>query len=173
MPTTRSRPPRTRPAATPELARLIEMLDRAWEGPSWHGPSVGEALKGVTAAAAAARPIAASHSIGELVLHMAVWKKAVRIRLGGRAWSPAEAENFPTFGARGWSRARAALRREHAALRAAFLRLDSARLAEPAVPGGSAVYLQAHGVIHHDLWHAGQILVLRRALERRRARRAR
>jgi uncharacterized damage-inducible protein DinB len=159
------RSPAAPPAANAELTRLLDLLDRAWEGPSWHGASVREALDGVTAAAAAARPIAAAHTIGELVLHMAAWKRAVARRLGGTPYSPSDAENFPAFRAGDWTRARAALRREHAALRAAVKRVTPERLPAPAAPGSSLVYLQAHGIIHHDLWHAGQILVLRRAIE--------
>lgn len=179
MPTRRSSPPRRksgtaagkgpRPAVRgpeTEIARLVDLLDRSWSGPAWHGPSVLESLAGVTAVEAERRPIAASHSIGELVLHMATWKRAVAMRLSGRPYSPSEAENFPPFSARSWRAAQAALRREHARLRRAFVKLRPARLAQPAVPGGSPVYLQAHGAVQHDLWHAGQILVLRRALER-------
>lgn len=150
-----------------ELERLVDLVDRAWAGHAWHGPGVLEALEGVTAADAAARPVAKSHTIGELVLHMARWKRAVATRLGGRPDSPSDAENFPAFRSRDWRRALAELRRAHAAVRAAITRLPEARLEEPAVPGGTACFLQAHGIVHHDLWHAGQILTLRRALESR------
>ncbi len=173
MPTPKSPPRRPRRPAAPgrtERARLLDLFDRAWEGPSWHGPSVREALEGVSAADAAARPPGCPHSIGELVLHMAAWKRAVARRLRGRAWSPSDAENFPAFRARDWVRARATLAREHLALRAAVRGLRPAGLARPATAGGSVKYLQAHGVIHHDLWHAGQVMVLRRILERRRGR---
>ena len=152
------------PART-ELARMVELLDRAWNGPAWHGPAVLEALEGVTAAQAAARPIAHAHSIGELVLHMATWKRAVASRLRGVAYAPDAAENFPEFREADWERAREKLATEHRALRAAVAGLTSARLTRPAVKGGSYSYLQAHGMVHHDLWHAGQIMVLRRALE--------
>ena len=126
-----------------------------------------EALEGITAADAAARPVARAHTIGELVLHMARWKRAVASRLGGRPDVPSDAENFPDFRARDWKKAVTELRRAHAALRAAIARLGPERLEEPAVPGGTACFLQAHGIVHHDLWHAGQILVLKRALASR------
>lgn len=53
-----------------DLQRLEEQLERALEGEAWHGPSVLEILEGVTAAQAAAHPIAGAHSIWELVLHL-------------------------------------------------------------------------------------------------------
>jgi uncharacterized damage-inducible protein DinB len=144
---------------------MLELLDRAWKGPSWHGPSVREALEGVTAAQAAARPIPQAHTIGELVFHMATWKRAVAKRLRGMPYAPDAAENFPPFSEADWERALEALATEHRALRAAVARLTPARWTQPAVKGGSHSYLQAHGMVHHDLWHAGQIMVLRRALE--------
>jgi uncharacterized damage-inducible protein DinB len=163
--------PKRRPSAPAEaggeLTRLLDLLDRAWRGSAWHGPSVEEALKGVSPSHAAARPIPEAHTIGELVLHMATWKRAVRMRLDGQPYSPSDEENFPPFSAGDWAEALGALEREHEALREAFQRITTARLMQPAVPNGSLVYLQAHGVVHHDLWHAGQILVLRRAIEGR------
>jgi uncharacterized damage-inducible protein DinB len=148
-----------------ELPRLRELLERSFRGPAWHGPSVRESLEGVTASMAAARPPGTMHSIGELVLHMATWKKAVALRIAGQPYAPSNQENFPPFEARDWKRALATLRRQQAHLRRALGDLRQDRLAEPAVPGGSPVFIQAHGAIHHDLWHAGQILVLRRRLE--------
>lgn len=146
---------------------MVDLVDRAWAGYAWHGPSVLEALEGVTAADAEARPVPGAHTIGELVLHMARWKRAVAARLGGRPDAPSDAENFPEFRARDWKRALGELRRAHAAVRVAIARLAPERLEEPAVSGGTACFLQAHGIVHHDLWHAGQILVLRRALAAR------
>ena len=40
-----------------EAARIAEQLTRAYEGGAWHGPAVREVLAGVTADAAAARPV--------------------------------------------------------------------------------------------------------------------
>ena len=60
-----------------EIERMLDQLKRAFEGEAWHGPSVKEAIAGVTAAQAHARPLANAHSIWELVQHIAVWE-AVR-----------------------------------------------------------------------------------------------
>ena len=154
--------PRSRSA---EIARLLSLVDRAWSGPAWHGPAVLDALRGLGPDEAEARPIDGAHSIGELLLHMARWKRAVTERLGGRPDVPSTAENFPSFAAPDLPRALAALRREHRRLRAAIARLDPGELEAPPAGGRAARYLQAHGIVHHDLWHAGQIVLLRRARE--------
>jgi uncharacterized damage-inducible protein DinB len=66
-----------------EIERILDQLRRAYEGEAWHGPSVREAIAGVTAAQAHARPLANGHSIWELVHHIAVWEDVGRRRLGG------------------------------------------------------------------------------------------
>ena len=66
-----------------EIERILDQLKRAYEGNAWHGPSVKEALAGVTAQQAHARPLANAHSIWELARHIAVWEDAGRRRLGG------------------------------------------------------------------------------------------
>ena len=74
------------------LAREIETLSH---GENWHGPTLDELLDGVTAEAAAARPIANGHSIWELVLHVTGWTAVFRRRLGGEAVEEPEAGDFP------------------------------------------------------------------------------
>jgi hypothetical protein len=66
-----------------ETQRLSEQVERAYAGDAWHGPSVREALDGVTAQLAMARPIADAHSIWEIVAHLAEWNTAIVRRLGG------------------------------------------------------------------------------------------
>ena len=66
-----------------EIERILDQLKRAYEGEAWHGPSVREALAGVSAAQAHARPLNNAHSIWELTHHIAVWENAGRRRLEG------------------------------------------------------------------------------------------
>ena len=152
-----------------EVERILDQLKRAYEGNAWHGPSVREALAGVTAEQAHARPLAHAHSISELVRHIAVWEDAGRRRLqGDRAqieisspedWPPAQDTSEAA-----WEQAKAALDRGHQALVEAIERLPESRLDEPILEGMSTVYVTLHGVIQHDLYHAGQISMLKKAL---------
>src|SRR5215470_15578671 len=81
--------------ATTEPARLADQIRRAFDGDAWHGDSVLELLKDVNAATAAVHPISNTHSIWELVLHIAAWDDAVRRRAGGAAVTVSDEENFP------------------------------------------------------------------------------
>ncbi|MEK6333863.1 MAG: DinB family protein [Acidobacteriota bacterium] len=151
-----------------EIEKILDQLKRAYEGGAWHGPSVREVLAGVSAQQAHARPLPNAHSIWELVHHIAVWENVGRRRLGGdRAeidisspedWPPADDTSESA-----WGQAKAALDRGHEALRLAIAGLAESRLNEPILPGLSTVYVTLHGVIQHDLYHAGQIAMLKKA----------
>jgi uncharacterized damage-inducible protein DinB len=152
-----------------EIERILDQLKRAYEGNAWQGPSVREALAGVTAAQAQARPLTNAHSIWELVQHIAVWEDVGRRRVeGDRApidisspedWPLADEKNQTA-----WEQAKAALDRGHESLREAIARVPESRLDEPIFEGMSTVYVTLHGVIQHDLYHAGQIAMLKKAL---------
>jgi uncharacterized damage-inducible protein DinB len=152
-----------------EIERILDQLKRAFEGAAWHGPSVREAIAGVSAEQAHARPLANAHSIWELVQHIAVWEGAACRRLeGDRAaidissqedWPPADDTSEAA-----WEQAKAALDRGHEALREAISRVAEERLDEPILEGMSTVYVTLHGAIQHDLYHAGQIAMLKKAL---------
>jgi uncharacterized damage-inducible protein DinB len=151
-----------------EIERILDQLKRAYEGNAWHGPSVRESLAGVTAAQAHARPLANAHSIWELIQHIAVWKNVGRRRLEGdrAAIEISSPEDWPSAddtSETAWEQSRAALDSGHEALREAISRIREERLDEPILEGMSSVYVTVHGVIQHDLYHAGQIAMLRKA----------
>src|SRR6266550_3022074 len=152
-----------------EIERILDQFKRAFEGEAWHGPSVREALQGVTAEQAQARPLASAHTIWELVHHIAVWENVGRRRLEGNraAIDISSPEDWPPLGdtsAAGWEQSKAALNRNHEALREAIARVPESRLHEPILEGLSSTYVTLHGVIQHDIYHAGQIAMLKKAL---------
>src|SRR5436190_1432865 len=152
-----------------EIDRILDQLKRAFEGPAWHGPSIKESLNGVTAEQAHARPLPNAHTIWELVHHIAVWEDVGRRRLEGDPaevplssvadWPPAE-----DLSETAWEKSQAALDRSHQALVEAISRVPESRLDEPILKGKSTVFVTLHGVIQHDLYHAGQIAILKKAL---------
>ncbi|HEV8588421.1 MAG TPA: DinB family protein [Pyrinomonadaceae bacterium] len=152
-----------------EIERILDQLKRAYEGGAWHGPSVREVLEGVTAQQAHARRLPNGHTIYELVRHIAVWEDAGRRRLEGDPANIAisSPEDWPPpndTSEAAWEQAKAALDRRHQALVEAITRVSESRLDEPIVAGKSSVYVTLHGVIQHDLYHAGQMAILKKAL---------
>jgi uncharacterized damage-inducible protein DinB len=148
-----------------ESKRIADQLHRAYAGGAWHGPALGELLRGVSAKRASARPLRGAHTIWELVLHITAWKRAVHRRMQGKALSLSPAENFPPMPpatAANWKQALAALRTAQADLHRAVSALPDSRLRK-GVPGKRySLYFMLHGLVQHDLYHAGQIALLKK-----------
>jgi hypothetical protein len=151
-----------------EVIRLEEQLRKAVEGEAWHGPSVLEVLAGVSAEQASSQPIPGAHSIWELVLHIGSDYALVLRRLAGdgRRLTPEEDwPSCPPVTDENWRLAVEALRRLNHDLRDAVRAFPVERLDEPLVPEVPyTAYTQFIGVTQHNLYHAGQIALLRRAL---------
>ena len=149
-----------------EVERIAEQLRRAYEGEAWHGPSVKEALEGVTAAKAAEHPLQGAHSIREIVIHILAGEEIVRRRLEGERAGVTEDEWWPPLsdtGEESWGTLLEALDAANLRLREAIHAFDDARLDTPIAEGMSTIYITLHGLIQHDLYHAGQIMLLKKA----------
>ena len=154
-----------------ELDRIADQFKRAFDGEAWHGPSVLSLLDGVTAEQAAAHPIAGAHSIWELTLHIAAWESACRRRLQGDRAQLSDEEDWPSVedtSEDAWDKTRQQLRAGHEALLNAIGSVDESRLETPIIEDAStpfsSVYVTLHGGVQHNLYHAGQIAILKKAL---------
>jgi hypothetical protein len=148
------------------LLHLADQLHRAAQGGAWHGPSLREALDGVDATSAAARPVASAHSIWELVRHLHGTYRLVLRRLEGDDAPLAPLEDWavlPAPSEENWRVDVALVFELNARLQEAVRRFPVERLFDPLVayPPYSA-FTQFVGVTQHDLYHAGQIVLLKR-----------
>src|SRR6266852_1693082 len=150
-----------------DATRIADQLTRTFAGEAWHGDSLFEILEGVTAKQAAG-PIKNDHTIWELVLHIAAWDHAVLRRLGGVAVELSATQNFPPVtdaSETAWRKALAEVRRVHEELVKAVSVLPDSQLDEM-VPGKEGAhytfYYMLHGVAQHELYHAGQIALLKK-----------
>ena len=145
---------------------LAEQISTAFRGESWHGPSVLEVLAGVSAEDAAAHPVTGAHSIWEIVLHMAGGYSLVLRRLRGEvaqlsseeAWPP-----VPACSSEAWRERQQSLEELNQQLQRAVRAFPVERLLQQLGSEYSA-YTQFAGAPQHDLYHAGQIVVLKKAL---------
>ena len=151
-----------------EATRIADQLRRAFDGSAWHGPALLEILADVDATTAAAKPLPAVHSIWELTLHIAVWDDAGLRRLEGKKWQPTGLANFPPVTKpteAAWRKAVAATQRTHDTLVKTVGALPDSRLWDR-VPGKRYdFYHLLHGIVQHELYHAGQIAILKKAQE--------
>jgi uncharacterized damage-inducible protein DinB len=149
-----------------EIKRIDDQLRRAFEGHAWHGPSLRELLADVTAEQATARSVSGAHSIWEIALHIAAWHEGVRRRVEGERVELSPEEDWPPVASTSeaaWQDALAVLERTHTDLRRTVSRLADARLQEMVAGKDHSVYVMLHGLIQHDLYHAGQIALLKKA----------
>lgn len=158
--------------ATSEVERIRDQFRRAFDGEAWHGPSVLKILEGVTAQQAAAHPIPGAHSIWELTLHIAAWERACKRRLEGDPAQLTDAEDWEPIidtSEAAWEKTKQQLIDNHRELLDAIANVDESRLNEPIIKNPqvpySSVYVTLHGGVQHDLYHAGQIAMLKKALE--------
>ena len=147
---------------------LLDLLEEAFARKSWHGTNLRGSIRGLSPALAAWRPGPGRHSIRELVVHAAYWKYAVWRRLAGEKrgsfslpgsnWFPRPDDPDP----KGWAADVALLTAEHQRLKDAVARLSPADLRR--VPKGSRFTVAGlvRGAAAHDLYHAGQIQLLKR-----------
>jgi uncharacterized damage-inducible protein DinB len=154
-----------------QVGVLLGLIDEAFDKRSWHGTNLRGALRGIDVRVASWRPGPGRHNIWELALHAAYWKYAVRRRLTG--------EKRGAFGEKGsdwfvrpaagesWEHDLAHLVREHR-----LLRDEVAKLRDQDLPRriGTSRWTRAamvRGIAAHDLYHTGQIQVIKRMLPAR------
>ncbi|UOQ53300.1 DinB family protein [Hymenobacter cellulosivorans] len=159
-----------------EADRITDQLQRAFDGAAWSGPPLLITLHHLTASQAAAHPIAQAHSIWEIVLHLTAWIRTVQQRVETRRVTPlTHDQDWPAqpsaLNEELWENSLHHLRTAHQQLLGTVAVLTDADLnaavgEEPGVEPGTAhsVYVLLHGVAQHNLYHAGQIALLRKAL---------
>lgn len=144
---------------------VLALLDESYEKRTWHGPNLKQSLRGVTAKQAAWRPGRGRHNIWELAVHAAYWKYAVRRRIEKHGSFALKGSNFFARPEKGkgneaaWNADKALLEREHRQMKAAIEKV----LQEPR---GRKILRMLYGVALHDIYHAGQIRLLRRLMPR-------
>jgi uncharacterized damage-inducible protein DinB len=150
-----------------EISRILDQMDRAIAGEAWHGPALNQLLEGITAEQASMHPVRGAHSIWEIVNHLAAWNRIVHRRFAGTpmdvtpemdwppVWEVSEVE---------WQRSLENLRESRAQFRAAVAQVRDEELLSPPAGTEWSRYATLHGVVQHDLYHGGQIAILKKAL---------
>ena len=148
-----------------EIEFIVDQLKRAYEGEAWHGPSLMEALSGVNATTAAARPLPKAHNIWQLVLHVANWNEVFLKRMDGGALQLSPEEDFPAVtdtSESAWKAALEKLKVSHKNLEKRVSAADPSFL-ERQVPGKDYNFrFMVHGVVQHEAYHAGQMSILKK-----------
>ncbi|MFY9611894.1 MAG: DinB family protein [Blastocatellia bacterium] len=151
-----------------ETDLLILQLEQAFDHRSWHGTNLFGSIRGIAPEQAAWRPAAGRHNVWEIIVHAAYWKYTVCRRLvdEARGSFPLKGSNWfprPFEGAAAELKADIRLLQDfHDKLLAAVKQLDPRRLGDPPVGSKFTFRDLIVGVAAHDLYHAGQIQLLKR-----------
>lgn len=140
------------------LQGIIKSLEDTYDGDAWHGPSIKKVLSGIPAEKANSK-IGNAHSIIALVLHMATWRSFVVHKLqGDKDFDINDETNFPK--GKGWDNAIAELERSQEQLLTAIATFDIQNLHDLVPHRKYSFHKLLHGIIHHDLYHLGQIVMI-------------
>ncbi len=154
--------------STPDRAHLLFLLDTGYEKASWHGTNLRGSIRGLSLTQAAWRPAPRRHNIWELVVHAAYWKYAAWRRLTGavRGSFPEKGSNWferpVDMSTTAWRADVALLHDMHRALRAAVEASSDQHLRHTVARSRVSNMALVTGVAAHDLYHAGQIQLLKR-----------
>lgn len=148
-----------------EAERIYDQLSRAYKGEAWHGPSLSELLSDITFEKASKKPLPNSHSIWEIVLHISAWKKEIKRRIEGEFTSLPPAEDWPAaeeLTTASWAETLKTLELRQEKLLEAVSKLKDEDLEKNAAGQNYSIYFLLHGLVQHDLYHAGQIAILKK-----------
>jgi uncharacterized damage-inducible protein DinB len=153
-----------------DVRQILAIIDRAYDKKSWHGTNLRGSIRGVSAARAAWRPARNRHNIWEIVVHAAYWKYAVTRRfseeprgsfpLKGSNWFRRPEGSKATESA--WRADVALLQSTHEALRREIAHLTNEDLSITPRRSKVSNFDLVAGIAAHDLYHAGQIQLLKR-----------
>ena len=160
------------PKKNSELSRIAAELQRAYNGDAWHGPCLTKILKDVPHLDAKRKPIAGAHSVWELVHHLTAWNHIVRRRFLGELVKVTPEQDWPPvkdFSSAAWQADLAALDESFRAFISALKRTakgpNSDSVLLKTVRGKRhTMYVMLHGAVQHNLYHAGQMAILRKAI---------
>lgn len=148
-----------------EVHRIVKQLQRTFRGRAFHGPAVEEALEGVTSDVARAASPGGAHNIWQIVEHVIFWQDTATGWLKGKKNRPSPNEDWPAVAGKdekAWQQTLQRLRTSNDHLRDEVMVLEESRLEEPVFEGLSKVYVMLHGIIQHNIYHAGQISLLKK-----------
>ena len=148
-----------------ECLRIRDQLQYGFAGPAWHGPSIKKVLADLEASQML-NATSNSHNIAELIEHMTAWRNyAIKKLEGDESYEVSDEENFPPVKENTlvcWQSILGRLKASQTRLVELLESISDDKLLET-VPGRKYdFYILLHGIVQHDLYHLGQIILLKK-----------
>ena len=150
-----------------ETLFLADQLERTFQGGAWHGPAVLEVLRRVDQALAARPCGLGPHTIWEIATHIGAWVDVARRRIEGEAIHDlTEEESWPALpevSQAAWQKTLDDMEVSHCRLHRAVMALCDDQLNDTVAGSDPTIKGLILGVLQHNAYHAGQIVVLEKA----------
>lgn len=153
-----------------EIQRIASMFKVVNHTTPWHGSSIKEIVDDITAQEAATKVISDGHSIWEIVEHLICWRNFVinnlsknqsfQIQLNTEADWPKIADTSES----NWTNTIDRLNHSTGELMSTMLRFKNSLLDEFLPEREYSYYALLHGIIQHDIYHSGQISLLKKII---------
>ena len=147
---------------SPLISSLLDLLDEGFNKPAWHGPNLLASIRRLDHVAASKVVIKGRKTIWEQVLHAAYWKQRVLNQLEYAERFPRSPANWPTLPqpatAEAWKADVALLVQIHERVRHGVEFLSDDQLTPKLLKF-------IRGAAMHDVYHAGQINLLKRQMK--------
>lgn len=152
---------------------LSGRLRRTITGPMWHGPSLREALEGMTAADAVERPIGSMKTMWDIVQHVTARAERARLRMDGLALEePTPEEDWPRIPipctTEAWDDSKVRMANAYRSMAVRVCEVLSKGFLTVVEKQAYNVATMADGVAEHGAYHAGQLVILRNEILLRR-----
>lgn len=155
--------------AKTEIKTFIDSLKSSYDGESWYGDSIMQNIQTISSEQAFHHPIPEAHSIAELVTHMIAWRQFLLKRLqGDDDFSVQQEDSFnwqliDPNPKTAWKSLLRVLDDNQTQLLAVMTKKEDAFLDEKVAQKNYDFSVLIHGVIQHDIYHLGQIVLLAKA----------
>ena len=138
-------------------------MNNTYNGAAWHGSSMLEILGKVSSKEAFGMS-SHIHRICELVQHIIAWRVfAVKKLEGDQHYEVSQTDNWKTFSRQddeAWEEILTELEKSQKQLIDALKHFSDSKLGDEVAGKSYDYYTLIHGVIHHDLYHLGEIALL-------------
>jgi len=132
-----------------------------YNGSPWYGETVDAKLSDVSDDNAFQQPISGVHSVGEIVSHMIYWRKALIAKLEGGTFktsmeSPDNWKNIKELKTSGWKNLKSSFDESQHTI-TSLLEKQSDDFLKTEYSQGISMESLIQGIIDHDIYHLGQI----------------
>ncbi|WP_264553855.1 DinB family protein [Flavobacterium sp. N2038] len=150
-----------------ESKRISNLYQSIYDGNPWLEVTLANTLKNVTAEQAYRKINPNLNTIWEIVNHLIQWRRNILERMQGEVVQ-APGHNYfvpvldPSEAA--WEQSLQTLAKSQESWNAFFEDFNDDHLAKIYVNNGHTYYEHLHGIIQHDVYHLGQIVILKKLL---------